>query len=99
MSNTFELLYSAAELSDTFYTSKIFKDMKFVTHSSVVFKAFISDFKASISSRGKLDGLILKYKILDSKVLLGMLFLPDLNCLMARVSETVQTWSNRPWDY
>ena len=65
-----------------------------------MFKTFISDFKALISSLDKLhDGLVLKDKILDSKFLLSMLFLSDVNCFMATASKTVETSSNLPWDY
>ena len=50
LGNNFEILFSEKELCDTFYTPKVFKDMKFVTYSSEVFKTFVNDFKAFISA-------------------------------------------------
>ena len=74
-----------------FNTPKIFKDMRFVTYSSEVLKAFISDFKALVSSLDQLDdGVVLNAKILDSKFLFSMLFLLDVNCFMVRASKTIQ---------
>ena len=99
--NNFELLHSEKDVCDTFYVSKIFKDMKFVTYSSEVFKTFISDFKALVSCLDKLeeDGASLKNRILDPTFLLNMLFLSDINSLLARSSKLVQKSSNLPWEY
>lgn len=98
--NNFEVLYSEKELCDVFYTPRIFKDMKFVAYSFTVFKSFIADFKALVSSFDKIpDGQNLKTKILDAKFLLNMLFLSDVMNAMATTSKLVQISSNLPWDY
>ena len=39
--NNFELLHTEKDVCDTFYMPKTFKDMKFVTYSSEVFKQYI----------------------------------------------------------
>ena len=70
--NNFELLYSKKELCEIFYYPKLFKDMKYVTYSTEVFKTFKSDFKTLVSALSKLvdcDGLMLKERIVDGKFL------------------------------
>ena len=98
--NNLMLLHSEKDVCDTFYVPKTFKDMKFVTYSSEMFKTFISDFKALVSCLDKLeDGASLKNKILDSTFLLNMLFLSDINLLLATSSKLVQRSSNLHWLY
>ena len=98
--NNFEVLFSEKEICDTFYVPKVFKDMKFVTYSSEVFKTFVSDFKALVSACEKIeDGDGIKNKILNRRFLLNMLFLADVNTFLAKFSKTVQKSSNLPWEY
>ena len=98
--NNFEVLYSEKELCETFFSPKIFKDMKFVTYSSEVFRSFINDYKALVSAADKIeDGEEIKGKLLDTKFLMSMLFLADVNCFMSKFSKKVQISSNLPWDY
>ena len=64
--NNFELLYLEKELCQTFNSPKIFKDMKFVTSKTELFKNFKPDFKALVSFLNKLlivMGLRAKYWI------------------------------------
>ena len=98
--NNFEVLYSEKELCETFFSPKIFKDMKFVTYSSEVFRSFINDYKALVSAADKIeDGEEIKGKLLDTKFLMSMLFLADVNCFMSKFSKKVQISTNLPWDY
>ena len=74
--------------------------MKFVTYSSEVFRSFINDYKALVSAADKIeDGEEIKGKLLDTKFLMSMLFLADVNCFMSKFSKKVQISSNLPWDY
>ena len=98
--NNFELLHSEKDVCDTFCVPKIFKDMTFVTSSSEVFKTFIFDFRALVFCLDKLEhGAFLKNKILDPTFLLNVLFLSDINLLLARSSKLVQKSCNLPWEY
>lgn len=45
-----KLLKCAEEFDKIFYQPKIFKNMKFVSYSSEVFKTFIGDFKALVAA-------------------------------------------------
>ena len=99
--NNFEILYSEKELCETFFSPKFFKDMKFVTYSTEVFRSFINDFKALVSSADKLDkgGDDIKKNISDTNFLMNMLFLADVNCFLSKFSKMVQISSNVPWEY
>ena len=100
LGNNFEILFSEKELCDTFYTPKVFKDMKFVTYSSEVFKTFVNDFKAFISASKKIeDNNEIGKKISNKKFLFNMLFLADINTFLANFSKMVQKSSNLPWEY
>ena len=98
--NNFEILFSEKEVCDTFYTPKVFKDMKFVTYSAEVFKTFVNDFKAFVSASKKIeDNSGIEKKILNERFILHMLLLADINTFLAKFSKMVQKSSNLPWDY
>ena len=79
---------------------KIFKSMKFVAYSSTVFKTFISDFKALVSSMDKIPaGNDLKKKVVHPNFIMSMLFLSDITNVMGTASKVVQISSSLPWDY
>ena len=75
--------------------------MKCVAYTPTVFKTFVGDFKALASSLEKIqDGFYFKAKLLDAKFIMAMLFLSDLNSVMALGSKLVQTSnSNLPCAY
>ena len=52
--NNFELLHEEKELCETFYNPKIFKDMKYVTFSTELFKTYKSEVKVLGSLLSKL---------------------------------------------
>ena len=71
-----ELLYAQRQLSETFFSPNIFKDMKFVTNSTEVIKIFESEFKVPVFSLDELNTWDkLKDRILDSVFLVCSFYL------------------------
>ena len=71
-----------------------------MTYSAEVFKTFVSDFEAFVSSCDTIENTQdLKGKILNARFLLDMLFLADINIFLSTFSKLVQKSSNLPWEY
>ena len=96
LGNNFEILFSEKEICDTFYTPKVFKDMKFVTYSSEVFKTFVNDFKAFVSASKKIeDNNEIEKKNSNRIFLFNMLFLADV----IHSLQIFQKWYKNPATY
>ena len=93
-----EILLSYKELVETFYSPKIFKDMKFVSHAESVFKTFASDFKAIVSSF-KTQSNDLLGKILEPGFIFNFLFLRDIITKISRLSKDFQISNQLPYEY
>ena len=95
----YETLLEFKDLSDTFLEPKIFKSMKFISHSLKIFETFDSDFKSLVATLEHVEDSDLRDKVLKLNFILDYLFLFDICKHLTKCSKWVQVTKNLPWNY
>ena len=94
------LLQSSKEFEDYFYKPKSFKTMKFASHSEVVFKAFLGDYRSFVSATEKCpESFGLRDKFLSKSNIFIILLLTDTYSILSSLSKEVQSSYLLPWQY
>ena len=95
-------LLTSENISDHFFTPKIFKSMKFVGHCSAVLKSFSTNYASIVTvlkemNTHETEGLL--KIILDLGFVLDYLFMKDVLYYLTICSKTVQKSTALPWVY